>query len=391
MRRGRWPPVSGVDRIRAARTYLRAGGELARAVRANPRLARELLAGVIAGPPDRTPPAQVPRGVTAEERRERLAPAGLGDFAKTAHADQVIDARPETVIAYLRELGRLGEWFSPHHGWRGDPPGSLRAGLEFTQQAQVMGLPVDIVWRVAAVSERGFELRGEAPQRVRLGYWITVSGNDSQAVVDFDAGVAGPPIEGPLGGSVARSLGEALRESLDRLPDAIAGYTPPARAARGPVRHTASGVDLDPATPVLIGAGQVVQRTPDPSYSDPAELAVRALRRAAQDAGDEGLLRSADAVFAVACTSWQYRDLGAVIAERVGAGAVETVQSSPFGGDGAQLLLNEAAAAIAAGQHEIVLVTGAEAGATQAAAQRAGIELQWPAQDPAQADRKSVV
>ncbi|MBU3064732.1 crotonase/enoyl-CoA hydratase family protein [Nocardia sp. NEAU-G5] len=379
--------MSGIDRIRAARTYLRAGGELARAVRANPRLARELLAGVIAGSPADSadsPPAEV--RVSAEERRERLAPSGLGEFAKTAHAEQTIDAPIETVWAYLRELGRLSEWFSLHHGWRGDPPGPLHTGQTFTQQAQVMGLPVDIAWRVAAVSERGFELRGQAPQQVRLGYWITVSGTDSQTVVDFDAGVAGPPIEGPLGGSVARSLEEAMRESLDRMPTAIAGYTPPARPAREPVLHTASGVRLDPATPVLIGAGQIVQRTPDESYSDPAELAVRALRRAAVDAGaDAGLLGSADAVFAVACTSWQYRDLGAVIAERVGAGAADTVQSSPFGGDGAQLLLNEAAAAIAAGQYEIVLVAGAEAGATQAAAQRAGIDLQWPAQDPAQA------
>jgi len=389
------PAMSGVDRIRAARTYLRAGGELARAVRANPRLARELLAGVIAGAPANAPdsPAaqvQVSGQVSAEERRERLAPAGLGDFTKTAHAEQVIDAPPGTVIAYLRELNRLGEWFSLHHGWRGDPPGPLRTGLVLTQQAQIMGLPVDIDWRVAAVTDRGFELRGEAPQQVRLGYWITVSGNGSGSVVDFDAGLAGPPIEGPLGGSVARSLGEALRESLDRLPAAIAQYTPPARPAREPVLHTASGMELDPATPVLIGAGQLVQRTPDESYSDPADLAVRALRRAAQDAGGgAGLLRAADAVFAVACTSWQYRDLGAVIAERIGAGVVDTVQSSPFGGDGAQLLLNEAAAAVAAGQYEIVLVTGAEACATQSAAQRAGIDLQWPAQDSAQAPTRT--
>lgn len=486
--------MRGVDRIRSVRTRLRAGGELAAVIRKNPRLVRELVAGVIAG----TPPASEPaapraastpaqgtpasyapssRAPSAEERRERLAPSGLSGFSRTAHAEQVLDMPRATVLAYLRDLDRLGEWFVLHTGWRGEAPGPVRKGLNFTQRAQIMGLPVDIEWTVAAAGERGFSLRGTAPQQVRLGYWIRVSGNDSQAIVDFDAGLAGPPVDGPLGGSVARSVGEALRESLERLPAAVAAAGP-AHVSRKPVRHIASGIDLDPATPVLVGAGQVVRRSPGEDYSDPAALAAEALRRAAADAmgggagvaagatttgdarpgaelgagpatGDvvsgavtsgtasgattsggaatgltasdatesgvavtggvatggvmsggaggrssgtgsaarnaaagEQLLQRADAVFAAACASWQYRDLGAVVAERIGAGTVDTVQSVDFGGDAAQLLINEAAAAIAAGEYEVVLITGAEAGATQALAQRAGIDLRWPAQDP---------
>ncbi|MCM6772452.1 crotonase/enoyl-CoA hydratase family protein [Nocardia sp. CDC159] len=371
--------VPGFDRIRAARKQVRAGAALVDAVRKDPRIARDLVAGLLGA------------GAAPSPAPARELPPGLAEFAKSAHAEQAMAAPVEAVWAYLCDLDRLGEWFTLHSGWRGAPPGAVRPGLEFTQQAQVMGLPVDIRWRVAAVGEHGFELHGQAPQQVRLGYWITVSDTGSGTLVSFDAGVAGPPIEGPLGGSVTRSLGDAMTQSLARLPGAIAAAGPlRPRVAREPVYHRASGRELDPRTPVLVGVGQFVGRTPDPD-ADPAELAARALRRAAEDAGPGApLLRRAQAVFAVACTSWQYRDLGAAVAERVGAERVDTVQSSPFGGDGGQLVINEAAAAIAAGDYEIVLVTGAEAGATQAAAQRAGREPGWPVQDGAVAPTRTV-
>ncbi|MEG8183140.1 crotonase/enoyl-CoA hydratase family protein [Nocardia terpenica] len=363
--------VPGVERLRAVRGPLRAGAALAGAVRRDPRLLRDLAAGLFGAQP------------AAAVSPEHVPPPGLAEFATTVHAAQVIPAPVEAVAAYLADLSRLGEWFTLHAGWRGQPPGVLREGLSFTQHALVMGLPADIRWTVTEAGEAGFALRGEGPQQVRLGYRITVSPTGSETTVSFDAGVAGPPIEGPLGGSVMRSLGAALRDSLARLPEAIAAAGPlRPRGARAPVRHLASGVELDPATPVLVGVGQLVQREPDPAR-DPAQLAAAALRRAAADAGPGAvLLRQAQAVFAVACASWQYRDLGAAVAELVGAGGVETVQSSTFGGDGGQLVINEAAAAVAAGEYDIVLVTGAEAGATQAAAQRAGTVLRWPEQGP---------
>ncbi|MFF0494578.1 crotonase/enoyl-CoA hydratase family protein [Nocardia sp. NPDC004068] len=373
--------VPGFDRIRAARKGIRATGALLDAVRKDPRIAGDLVRGLIGGAdqPQSAPVASVE------------APAGLAEFSRTAHAEQSLAADPDTVWAYLSDLDRLGEWFTAHTGWRGRSPGPVRPGLEFVQQALVMGLPVDIEWRVAVVEGHRFELRGRAPQQVRLGYWITVSATGSETLVSFDAGIGGPPVDGPLGGSVTRSLGEAMTASLAKLPEAVAAAGPlRARVAQAPVRHDASGEDLDPRTPVLVGVGQYVGRTPE-FAADPAELAARALRRAADDAGPgESLLRGADAVFAVACASWQYRDLGAEVAARVGARGVDTVQSSTFGGDGGQLVINEAAAAIAAGDYEIVLVTGAEAGATQSAAQREGRELTWPTQDSAISPTRTV-
>ncbi|WP_227982268.1 type II toxin-antitoxin system Rv0910 family toxin [Nocardia spumae] len=372
-------PFPGSDRIRAARSGLQAGSALFSAVRKDPRIARDLVTGLVAarrghgaGPSGAPTPAAVDDGY--------IAPAGLSDYPKSAHARRVIAAAPQTVVAYLSDLHRLADWFSLHAGWRGQAPGAAREGLSFVQQALVMGIPAELRWTVAAAGDSGFELRGEGPQGVRLAYWLTVAGSGERSTVYFDAGLGGAPVEGPLGASVARSLGEAMEQSLDRLPDAIAAAGPLRRAAQ-PILHAASGTEIDPRTPVLVGVGQITQRTPDPGYGDPAALAVTALRRAAADAGaGETLLNRADAVFAVACTSWQYRDMAAVVAERLSIAGVETAQSSPFGGDGGQLVINEAAAAIAAGDYDTVLVTGAEAGATQAAAQRAGVELSWPRQ-----------
>lgn len=380
-------PLPGSDRIRAARAKLEAGNALFAAVRKDPRIARDLITGLVGAARSRSAPAAAP----AEEADGYLTPAGVSDYAKSAHARRSLPVAPETVAAYLSDLNRLGDWFTLHAGWRGQEPGAVREGLTFTQQAVVMGIPAELRWTVVEAGERGFALRGEGPQGVRLGYWLTVAGSGDEATVYFDAGLGGPPVEGPLGASVARSLGEAMEQSLARLPAAIAAAGPVKKRAAQPIRHRASGTEIDPRTPVLVGVGQLTQRTPDSGYADPAALAVTALRRAAADTGaGEDLLRRADAVFAVACTSWQYRDMGAVIAQRLGLAGVDTAQSSRFGGDGGQLMINEAAAAIAAGDYDVVLVTGAEAGATQAAAQRAGVELSWPQQGPDVAPTRTI-
>ena len=51
---------------------------------------------------------------------------------------------------------------------------------------------------------------------------------------------------------------------------------------------------LDPRTPVIVGAGQVVQRPGEQETRDPIGLAVEALRRAGADsgAGEKLLLRA---------------------------------------------------------------------------------------------------
>ncbi|MGW3542771.1 crotonase/enoyl-CoA hydratase family protein [Nocardia niigatensis] len=368
---GRLPGV-----LRQARARVRAVRALADAVKSDPAILRDVVGGVLGKPA--APP------VGPAESEEYTPPDGIAEFDKAAHASKHLDRPVAEVAAYLTDPGRFAEWLTMHAAFRGDAPSGAYPGSEFAQQVKFMGIPADVAWTVIAVDETALVLRGIGPMGLTLGFWLTVRADANGATAYFDAGLSGQPVEGPLGASLVRSLSEALRESLDRVPDRIAAAGPftGAKSVRKPVLHKASGRTIAPNTPVLVGAGQLVQHHPN-TAEDPAALAVRALRQAAEDTGvGPSLLSAADAIFAVASASWQYRDLGALVARSVGAPGADTVQSSTYGGDGGQLLVNEAAQAISDGTYEIVLVTGAEAGATMAAAQRAGTEVAWPEQGP---------
>ena len=78
-------------------------------------------------------------------------------------------------------------------------------------------------------------------------------------------------------------------------------------------------MSVDPRTPVLIGWGTAQQRLDDPAQArEPVELMIAALERAADAAGDRGLLARADSIRAPR-GFWDYPDPGRLIAERFGA------------------------------------------------------------------------
>ncbi|MET8872677.1 acetyl-CoA acetyltransferase [Nocardia sp. NPDC004604] len=138
---------------------------------------------------------------------------------------------------------------------------------------------------------------------------------------------------------------------------------------------------LDPRTPVLVGAGQVVHRSGEPGLPGPVQLATESLRRAGADSGTgDRLLRSADLIAAAAPVSRPYPDLGALVAVELGAAPRRTLQSVRFGGDAPQRLVNTVAQAIADGRCEVALITGAESVASWNAATRTGAALDWPEQ-----------
>jgi len=128
----------------------------------------------------------------------------------------------------------------------------------------------------------------------------------------------------------------------------------------------------DPRTPLLVGVGAVQQREDDPARArEPLELMLDALARAAEDAGSRALLARADRIEATR-GFWDYADPCRVAAERLGAARARTcvaevgvLQTTPFG---------RAAAAIAAGEADVVLVMGGEARYRQQRAVRAGVE-----------------
>ena len=126
--------------------------------------------------------------------------------------------------------------------------------------------------------------------------------------------------------------------------------------------------------PVLVGAGQLLQRLEDPlEAAEPLEMMVAALEQAGKDAAAPKLLQRADSIYVVR-GMWGYGDPGREIARRLGSKPDETV-STPYGGNFSQACVIDAAREIRAGRREIVLVTGAENGRSQGLARRQGVEL----------------
>ena len=317
---------------------------------------------------------------------DHTPPVELASYDRTAAAVVDSTGTPEQARALLGDLSVIPEWLTMHAAWRGAAPGRAEVGVRFTEQVKLMGIPAEIAWTVITANDTMSAMTGKGPMGLTIGLWFCVTAHDTGCRIWVDAGIGGDPIKGPMGASVAKNVQDALHTSLLRLAALIADGRAPSdgtgRAGGGaPVLHVASGRMLDPRTPVIVGAGQLVQRDADlKALRDPVALSVEALKRAETDAGASGLLARADAVFAVASTSWTYRDQAALVASGVGAKPSQTVMSAKFGGDAGQLLVNVAGEAIAQGNASVVLVCGAEAGATMAAAQKAGVTPTWPEQ-----------
>ncbi len=127
-------------------------------------------------------------------------------------------------------------------------------------------------------------------------------------------------------------------------------------------------------TPVLVGIAQNEQRPEDPQTArEPLALMLDALQAAAEDAGAPELLSSAGSIRVVR-GRWPYKNPARVIAESLGNPNAETALTR-FGGNFVQTTVNQAALDIQAGKQEVILITGAECGSTQAKAARAGLDL----------------
>jgi acetyl-CoA C-acetyltransferase len=133
-------------------------------------------------------------------------------------------------------------------------------------------------------------------------------------------------------------------------------------------------VSLDPRTPVIVGVGQSSERLGEPGYRrrSPVDLAADAAREALADT-DADPAKAAAAVDTVAgirqfenSTPGARAPLGRSdnyprsVAGRVGANPARAVLEVS-GGQGPQHLVNEFAAAIAAGHGDVVLLFGSEA------------------------------
>ena len=156
---------------------------------------------------------------------------------------------------------------------------------------------------------------------------------------------------------------------------------------------------LDPRTPVVVGVGQVA--TPPDAGLEPAarpeplELMTAALLTAAEDCdgaaaggsapAGHALIGRADSIRVVASLGWHTANPARLVAERLGFAEGDEpaeLMVSAVGGNNPQALMHDACRAISRGEHDVVLVTGAEAMYARALARRdpARPWLQWAGQ-----------
>ncbi len=141
---------------------------------------------------------------------------------------------------------------------------------------------------------------------------------------------------------------------------------------------------VDGRAPCIIGAAQRSWR-PDQLPAgeqvapEPLDMWTEVARAAASDTGtDPGrVLDAVGSLRVVYCQSWSYDDPPRRLAERLGLDAPPHLHYSGIGGTTPQMLLDEAAESMLAGELDVALVVGAEALATRRRLKRAGEKPAW--------------
>ena len=112
-------------------------------------------------------------------------------------------------------------------------------------------------------------------------------------------------------------------------------------------------------TPVIVGIGFHQERSDDPTQcAEPYALMVRAVRRAADDAGSPALLEQLESI-SVPQGMWQYRNPGRLIGDALGCPSAKSVIADL--GVLQLTLLSDLCRAVAAGAQRLGVVTGGEA------------------------------
>ncbi len=135
---------------------------------------------------------------------------------------------------------------------------------------------------------------------------------------------------------------------------------------------------LDPRLPVIVGAGQALQRAAGLDDAlHPAQLMAVAVRAAAADAGLASV-PDVESIRVVSQLSWRsYRDPARFVADELGITTSETALTSN-GGNSPQMLVNVTAGEIQQGRLDLAVLTGGETWRTRMRAHRSGAQLTWP-------------
>ena len=141
--------------------------------------------------------------------------------------------------------------------------------------------------------------------------------------------------------------------------------------------------------PILVGCGQVTQREPDPTKAlNPLDLGAAAAREAVEDAhGSKALLEALDTIVVLRSfsdTSWRFkspfggpRNPPKSVANRIGNVSASHLVCTHPGGNMPQWCVNRLFEMMTRGEVGAVMICGGEALATQKAAERAKLALDW--------------
>ncbi len=142
---------------------------------------------------------------------------------------------------------------------------------------------------------------------------------------------------------------------------------------------------VDPRTPCIIGVGQRTVHPGSGPAPEPLVLWDDVVRVAADDAGAAGsadaVLSAVDSLQVVHCMSWPYDEPVDRLAATLGIDPRHRHYSG-MGGTTPQVLVQDAAAAILAGDLELAVITGGEALETKRQAKKAGERLPWSHRHP---------
>lgn len=145
--------------------------------------------------------------------------------------------------------------------------------------------------------------------------------------------------------------------------------------------NTLAVVTIDPRSPVIIGAGQVLQRAASlDDAREPVDLMADAVEQAAADAGLAGVPHQVGSIRVVNLLSWRYGNPAAILAERLAVSTRECGYTGA-GGNTPQSLVNLTSLDIAAGNLDVAVLVGGEAWRTRMRARKEGVTLDW-AQHP---------
>jgi carbon monoxide dehydrogenase subunit G len=128
-----------------------------------------------------------------------------------------LPAPPDQVWATLTDFSAYPEWNTTHVAFPDGTPGAPTQGATFREKLTIMGMPGEVSWTVAEVTEgRHLFLDGEGPMgtHMKMAYDLEPNGAGTLCKVDSEFGGAAL---GPMVKALETASSKSLDESLEKL------------------------------------------------------------------------------------------------------------------------------------------------------------------------------